>query len=101
METLKVEEAVYLKIMENQSFQDLSGQTLKKIIAFIEKLEFTLLNLLNKYSGVGIEKKSQPKEDLKSKEVSEGMEVALEGPQDHVSATSQNDVDDLLSQYGF
>ncbi|MGK0288844.1 MAG: chemotaxis protein CheZ [bacterium] len=106
VDTLKTEESMYLKIMENQSFQDLSGQTLKKIIDFIERLEFNLLSLLNKYSGLGDMQQGNAKtkadKPVEEKEV-DHHNPTMHGPQDYreASTTTQNDVDELLSQFGF
>ena len=36
----------YLAMISNQSFQDLTGQTLKKVIRFVELLEFKLIEML-------------------------------------------------------
>lgn len=90
LEQLKTEESIYMQIIQNQSFQDLTGQTLKKIIAFIENLELNLLELLKKYSGsIKEEMGSAIIVDDAQKTVPEG------GPK------SQSDVDSLLASFGF
>jgi chemotaxis protein CheZ len=107
-EQLKEEESIYFDIISNQSFQDITGQTLKKIIKFIEQLEFNLLQILQKYSGripgvnpVGAEaKKVSP---LVGRETDDGL--VLEGPQDNKEESKevakQDDVDKVLADFGF
>ncbi|MCP4751284.1 MAG: protein phosphatase CheZ [Proteobacteria bacterium] len=110
-EQLKEEESTYFNIISNQSFQDITGQTLKKIISFIEQLEFSLLQILQKYSGKPME--SERKEEVTSEkapvvsplvgiETEEGL--VLEGPQDNkakAEVAKQADVDKMLAEFGF
>lgn len=105
---LKKEESTYFDIISNQSFQDITGQTLKKIISFIEQLEFNLLQILQKYSGrfVGDSQKSvkgKTVSPLVGKEEVDG--IVLYGPQDNQDEKSeiakQDDVDKVLAQFGF
>ena len=113
-ETLKGYEAIYFRVIGNQSFQDITGQTLKKIIGFIEHLEFNLLNILQKYSSAVGETSQPPAQKPKEEELSPlvGKTTAdglvLEGPQDNKptdkkesQAKKQTDVDDILAQFGF
>ena len=108
-ESLKKEETIYFDIISNQSFQDITGQTLKKIITFIEQLEFNLLQILQKYSGRFID---HTQKTLESKQMSPllGEEkddgIVLYGPQDNQDETKnevvkQDDVDKVLAQFGF
>ncbi len=105
---LKKEETIYFDIISNQSFQDITGQTLKKIIGFIEQLEFNLLQILQKYSGRFVEQsqkiiKSKTMSPLVGKEEKDG--IVLYGPQDNQEETNevakQDDVDKVLAQFGF
>jgi len=112
-EMLKENEAAYFRVIGNQSFQDITGQTLKKIISFIEQLEINLLNILQKYSAK-FEKSSKHKE---TKEIVEDISplvgtitddgLVLEGPQDNKpdenkgDAKKQTDIDNILAQFGF
>lgn len=101
-ETLMAEEAIYIQIMSNQSFQDLTGQTLKKIISFIEGLELNLVEILQKYSGMSKEGE-QPVAAVAVEDKADPDEIVLQGPQDVGSpkATSQEDIDKLLANFGF
>ena len=78
-----------LSLIGNQSFQDLTGQTLKRTIHFIEGLEVQLVLLLQKYRpvfGLGtVQKPSQV----------EGKGEELDRPQ------SQVEVDSILADLGF
>lgn len=107
-EELKADETVYFEIIGNQSFQDITGQTIKKIIKFIEQLEINLLNILQKYSGSmpGAPAPAPTEEahvsPLQGKE-EDGL--VLEGPQDNShkgeEATNQDDIDKMLAGFGF
>ena len=108
---LASDEKLYFNIISNQSFQDLTGQTLKKIIAFIEELENNLLNILERYSAKttgGKNGKSQSEEKsrispLVGSQSDEGL--VLEGPQDNKTDISepkkQADIDSMLADFGF
>lgn len=104
----KEEETVYYDIISNQSFQDLTGQTLKKIITFIEQLELKLLQILRKYSGQlaasGSEKEGKTEvSPLVGMKTKDGQ--ILHGPQDNkpheIEVTTQKDVDQVLAKFGF
>jgi len=77
--------------MSNQSFQDLSGATLKKIIAFVELVQLQLLAVLERYrsvlslvqSDMGLSTPGQP------------------APVQPKNEASQDQVDSLLAQFGF
>lgn len=89
----KIKENVnsYMSLTANQSFQDLTGQTLKKTIDFIENLEVQLLEILRKY---------KPVFDAASSEAPAPVtEPAKKEPSP--LKQSQEDVDDLLSVLGF
>ncbi len=105
---LKEEEAQYFDIMSNQSFQDITGQTLKKIIGFIEQLEFKLLQILQKYSGRFQATKPKIEDDavispLFGVETKDG--IILHGPRDNKETgkevAKQDDVDKVLAEFGF
>lgn len=83
---------IYLAMMANQSFQDLTGQTLKKVISFIESLQFKLIELLPNYG------KFEGRANVgEAGTAAEGEEV------DTGSATlqSQDKVDQMLADLGF
>ncbi|NTW60546.1 MAG: hypothetical protein HGA43_15445 [Nitrospirae bacterium] len=68
-------------ILTTQSFQDLTGQTIKKVIALVGELESELVKLIATF-GVKIEAGAAPAAPLPEK-------------------VSQSDVDDLLKNFGF
>ncbi len=105
---LQEEESIYFDIISNQSFQDITGQTLKKIINFIEQLEFNLLQILQKYSGripgaVPGAREAKPLSPLVGRETNDGH--VLHGPQDNREESKeiakQDDVDKVLAEFGF
>ena len=81
----------YMAMTANQSFQDLTGQTLKKVIAFIETLQFKLLQLLPNYDA-GEEKTAMATGDAGDS----SQEKAAADP-----IQSQEKVDQLLADLGF
>lgn len=108
IQQLKEEESTYFDIISSQSFQDITGQTLKKIIDFIEQLELKLLQILQKYSG----KLSTAANAVKQRETlsplvgrEDGLGSVMYGPQDNESTqkdvTKQGDVDKILADFGF
>lgn len=108
IQQLKEEESTYFDIISSQSFQDITGQTLKKIIDFIEQLEFKLLQILQKYSGklgsaANAVKQQETISPLVGRE--DGLGSVMHGPQDNVSTqkdvTKQGDVDKILADFGF
>jgi chemotaxis regulatin CheY-phosphate phosphatase CheZ len=74
-------------MMANQSFQDLTGQALKKIIAFIEGLEMQILQLVQKYRPVLGLNSSKP--------------APAPAAEPTVEAQNQDQVDSLLADLGF
>ena len=108
---LESDEKLYFNIISNQSFQDLTGQTLKKIIAFIEELENNLLSILERYSTkIARSKEGESQSEEKShvsplvgSQTDDGL--VLEGPQDNTTTTSdpkkQADIDSMLADFGF
>ena len=78
-----------LDLVANQSFQDLTGQTLKKTIYFIESLELQLLDLLRKYMpalDISLEETGEPGKEQAEKET---------------PLSSQDEVDQMLADLGF
>ena len=87
----------YLSLTANQGFQDLTGQTLKKTIHFIEDLELQLIQLLQKYKPLlefSAEMAGVPTE------AAEEEQGAAAAPESGV-AQSQDDVDKMLADLGF
>lgn len=118
LDDFRENENLFITIMANQGFQDLTGQTLKKIIDFIEQLELRLLELIKKYSPQSTTTSETPKstattESPEKKESAienftkydigkDGEEIALHGPDETENKKStQGDVDSLLAELGF
>ncbi|WP_457570412.1 protein phosphatase CheZ [Desulfovulcanus sp.] len=87
-----------VKILTALSFQDLTGQRMKRVIASLRKIEEHVLKLYL-MSGLSIKtKEKEPEKDFETiKAESEKKVSELKGPQMNVS---QADVDDLLAQLG-
>lgn len=85
-------------IMTTLSFQDLTGQRIKRIIEAIKKVERIVFDL---YLSTGIQMKAReeaPDRDIAELEAEAKEKVsALKGPQTRIK---QGDVDDLLAQLG-
>ena len=75
------------EIMMTHSFQDLSGQVIKKVVDIITRTEGQLLSLLVDSAPAIAGAKTQRDE--------------LQGPQVPDKALKQDDVDDLLASLGF
>jgi len=111
LSALHENENSYITIMSNQGFQDLTGQTLKKIIDFMEQLELRLLELIQKYStqlDIPTEEANKPKKTFEADPLTRidtgvrGEEIRLHGPDESESQKStQNEVDSLLAELGF
>lgn len=82
----------YLAMMSNQSFQDLTGQTLEKVIKFIESLQFKLIALLPNYRAY--------KEEGKAEQTGQEQEGSGE-ESERVILQSQENVDQMLADLGF
>jgi len=81
---------VYMTLFANQSYQDLTGQTLKKVIAFIEGLQYQLIQVISQDSGI-------PTADGT---VAPHRFPAETGPDAH-NRLSQDKVDAMLVELGF
>lgn len=110
MHQLDTEKNIYFQIIESQSFQDLTGQTLKKIINFIEELQISLLSVLQKYSDKlpqEAEKALSKNEETISISPLTGTKMedgrVLHGPQDNKEQppVKQDDIDKILAEFGF
>lgn len=89
------------EIMMSQSFQDLTGQVLKRVMMLVGSLEQSLLDLIEKsdFDYAKIPMRQQTAEQKKAAEMHGiGPNVTKSGKQD--SASSQDDVDDLLGDLG-
>lgn len=94
-------------ILLAQDYQDLTGQVIKRVTQLVTEVESNLLKLMlmasqvDRFAGIQHNHDVLRAEQEKSKEPSRG-----EGPQIHADkrddvASSQDDVDDLLSSLGF
>lgn len=89
------------EIMMSQSFQDLTGQVLKRVMMLVGSLEQSLLDLIEKsdFDFAQIPMRQQTDKQKKAAEMQGiGPNVTKNGKQD--SAASQDDVDDLLGDLG-
>lgn len=91
-------DADLMEIMTTLSFQDLTGQRIKRIVSALQQIEKVVFEL---YMSTGLSMKAlQENPDQSVEEIrqtSKARASELKGPQ---SAASQSDVDDLLSQLG-
>lgn len=88
------------EIMIAQSFQDLTGQVLNRVILLVTSLEQSLTDLIE-HSGVdlhSLELEETEEEKRRQEEKGIGPNVTRDSKAD--SAATQNDVDDLLSDLG-
>ncbi|MDY0228146.1 MAG: protein phosphatase CheZ [Desulfomicrobium apsheronum] len=87
-----------MEIMTTLSFQDLTGQRIKRIVAALQQIEKVVFEL---YMATGLSMKAMeqnPEQSVEEiRQTSKARATELKGPQD---ANSQTDVDDLLSQLG-
>ncbi len=97
-------EASLTEIITSLSFQDLTGQRLKKVVAALTAIRETVFDL---YMSTGLMLKSReetPEKDIavlaeeSKRKVKEIKQYELQGPSR--SAASQSDVDDLLASLG-
>jgi chemotaxis protein CheZ len=83
----------FMSLTANQGFQDLTGQTLKKTIVFIEDMEMQLVQILKKY---------KPMFGPNAGQAATREDQSLEqGPDPKGITQSQDEVDDLLAALGF
>jgi len=99
------------RILESLSFQDLSGQQIKKILSVLSSVQVQLLSMLVTF-GVKLKKKEEyeslavgEKEDLVHQEVdkmkSKVSDDVWEDEAEGEGPLNQNAVDDLLADLGF
>lgn len=88
----------FMRIMTALSFQDLTGQRIKKIITAIQQVERITMELFVT-TGLKIKGLSEhPDKDIRTLETEAMQKVSeLKGPQ---TSANQKDVDDLLAQLG-
>lgn len=87
-----------IKILTALSFQDLTGQRIKKIITTLEKIESAAYNLfMSTGLAVKAHKQESQQEVTKIKEETNQVVSELKGP---TRDTDQKDVDNLLAELG-
>ena len=79
-----------LAMIANQGFQDLTGQTLQKVIELVKSLQFELIALLKRYTG-----------DREAPGPAEPSESTGAPAAPAPEKQSQEDVDKLLTELGF
>jgi chemotaxis protein CheZ len=87
-----------MEIMTTLSFQDLTGQRIKRIVSALQQIEKVVFEL---YMSTGLSMKAleqNPEMSVEEiRQTSKARATELKGPQ---AGASQSDVDDLLSQLG-
>lgn len=89
------------EIIMAQSFQDLTGQVLNRVILLVTSLEQSLLELIEK-SGIQLDQVpilTESKEAQKAEEM-KGLGPNVARSSQHHTVQSQQDVDDLLGDLG-
>jgi chemotaxis protein CheZ len=87
-----------MSIMTILSFQDLTGQRIKRIVEALRKVEGIVLDLVLSTGLVLKAREEEPDRELSElREESRKKIMTLRGPQGGVS---QSDVDDLLANLG-
>jgi len=87
-----------LNIMTSLSFQDITGQRIKRIITALKKIESVVFDLYMSTSLIIKAREEAPEKDIAELQKEAEIKVhELKGPQ---AASSQANIDDLLSQLG-
>lgn len=84
-------------ILNAQQFQDITGQTIKKVIKLVHSVEAELLTLITKFG-------MQVKQSIETTEEKDIPDDALPGLKDksaEAEKVSQSDVEALLGEFGF
>lgn len=88
------------QVMMAQSFQDLTGQIIRRVIDLVEQVEDSLIELI-RFSG----RRVPAQRELSSGRSDRPGEITANGPKvpglDQDAIKSQDEVDDLLSSLGF
>ncbi len=87
--------ASHLELISNQSFQELTGKTLRKIINFVETMEKDMIELLKEYRPVF---ESRPGKTADTQPIQPPRESLKDTGGE---ATTQDEVDKLLEELGF
>jgi chemotaxis protein CheZ len=82
-----------------QSFQDLTGQIIKRVITLVDDVEASLVNLVKLSSSQIAESSSDDSKQKSDKSKLEGPQIP--GKETDGAVSGQDEVDDLLSSLGF
>ena len=88
----------FMTIMTACSFQDLTGQRVKKVVKLIKEIEEQVLSLLVK-SGIKIKEKKAGKQDVEIEGKTKKAIEQLKGP--NSEGANQGEVDSLIASLGF
>ena len=84
-----------------QGFQDLTGQSLRRVIELVREVEDSLIGLLTAFGQTNLQQEERPAAAKKAKAAHEAEGPIIDaGSRDDV-VQGQDDVDDLLSSLGF
>ncbi len=81
-------------IITAQQFQDITGQTIKKVIELVNNVEVELLKLITKF-GMAV------RSDSDKDRIISDQNKAIESQKKDVEKVTQSDVEALLNDYGF
>ncbi len=97
-ENMEYQNSKFMQIMTEQEFQDKVGQTIKKVIALVENVENRLVSFVSRFGETfkHIEGKRN------SDDIAKPSEIKLQDAfSDKKETVGQDNVDDLLAQFGF
>ena len=90
LEQARMNQEIYIELISNQSFHELTARTLKKVIAFVETLEKQLLDMLAAF-----------RPDVVNISVNKENSATPIEVQEETGTQTQADVDKLLEELGF
>ncbi len=94
-------------ILVAQSYQDITGQLIRRVITLVTQVESSLVQLMNmaakveRISGIEIPKDTDDKHKNNKKDPIEAEGPQISGKNNPDVACNQDDVDELLSSLGF
>lgn len=90
LEQTRINQEIYIELISNQSFHELTARTLKKVIAFVETLEKQLFDMLMAFRPDGVNVSAANRDG----------DAPING-EEEAEPQSQADVDKLLEEMGF
>jgi len=90
---------VVLNVMTELSFQDLTGQQVKRVIQSLKKVEEIVFNVYVTSEVLKKSKEQSPEQDIG--EIREKMKDIIDSAKSQKTAIDQDGVDSLLGQLGF